>query len=105
MNQVSNFNSYNEKKRQVLIYDDHITSEQKFVSVTYKYYFLFPTPQLKSKIVLLSKHSQTFMIVIVNHILSFYEVTSINETPRGKTKNVVSEQIQHKPGSTSTADG
>ena len=80
MNQVSNFNSYNEKKKQVLIYDDHvlmalrltvylllytmcvlcrrpITSEQKFVSVTYKYYFLIPTPQFKSKIVLLPKHS------------------------------------------------
>ena len=29
----------------------------------------------------------------------------IIEPPRGKTNNVVSEQVRHKPGCTSTEDG
>ena len=30
---------------------------------------------------------------------------SANEPPRGKTNNVVSEQVRHKPSCTSTEDG
>ena len=34
-----------------------------------------------------------------NHVFSLYE------PPPGKTNNVVSEQVGHKPGCTSTKDG
>ena len=37
-----------------------------------------------------------------DHSIYEYVIHTKSELPRGKTNNVVSEQVRHKPGSTST---
>ena len=39
------------------------------------------------------------------HVIRINLQTKINEPPRGKTNNVVSEHVRHKLGCTSTEDG
>ena len=41
----------------------------------------------------------------VSGYLSYEGTCHKNEPPHGKTNNVVSEQVGHKPGCTSTEDG
>ena len=48
-----------------------------------------------------TKVQVTGTLVYFGHLKS----KSRNEPPRGKTNNVVSEQVRHKPGCTSTEDG
>ena len=41
--------------------------------------------------------------IIVNSVTALKKI--INEPPRGKTNNVVSEQVRHKPACIVTEDG
>ena len=41
----------------------------------------------------------------IGHCFDFVGKAFKNEPPRGKTNNVVSKQIRHKPGCTSTEAG
>ena len=64
---------------------------------------------------MISKNQNNTMVICVTDLtVQFFTVsvlllwkrhcskTAINEPPRGKTNNVVSEQVRHKPACTST---
>ena len=50
-----------------------------------------------------SIRSDNFAICLPENNLN--ELSLINESPRGKTNNVVSEQVRHKPACTATEAG
>ena len=51
------------------------------------------------------KCSLMFITYYLLHLKSLEHVDQINEPPRGKTNNVVSEQARHKPTCTVTEAG
>ena len=54
----------------------------------------------KRQLALLEIHTEMTIYIIIQGFSEY-----INEPPRGKTNNVVSDQVQHKPACTVTEDG
>ena len=51
---------------------------------------------------LVPKRREKFHIRFLKHLVILHKIHYINEPPRGKINNVVSEQVLHKPTCTST---